>query len=399
MDGSTRADGMLECTDPFRIAGKDVLFMDDFTRSPANGLVRHAANRAWTRQLFRPALAALGCPQHDWQHDADLAAVQTFMTALGLPASPAGWAATSALHALPAAASTWLDDRIATSGQEPGLVIGFELPVFLLHHLANRAIPFLDISIDPARFARDLFFRVRTNHPAILQRLQRVEVPDDVLRVDAALLAAHAVRHHPPLVQDPAETLTVFFAQTLVDRALIEDGRFVDPRDYIARIAAAAQATSTLLVSPHPFEPRHGITAELVATVPNARITNANAYAMLASDQVQQVVSLSSSLMTEARFFAKPALSLVSPDVDDPAHLPASCSRWYRLGTTLIDPAFWTGRAKAHAVQPNVLRESLGLSWARTLPLAARQDPRPLEQPRWRKVAHATKTLILALMV
>jgi hypothetical protein len=51
-----------------------------------------------------------------------------------------------------------------------------------IYRLTRTAgIPFLDVEIDPVRFADDLFFCMRTNNRAIARRLADVEIPDHSL--------------------------------------------------------------------------------------------------------------------------------------------------------------------------------------------------------------------------
>lgn len=344
--------------DPLHLRGRAVLFLDDFTRSGANGLVHHAANRLWLRSLMGAALTGAGACLRDWEGDGRPGEIQAFMELLGLPTSPEGWAATSAIDPLPAAAQ-WLDLRMA--GTE--LVIGFELPVFLMRFLADRGIPFLDIAIDAVRFGRDLFFSARTNDPVLEGALALNEVEEEILRIDAALLRASAVRHAGRTVGDPALRVAVFFGQTCVDRALVHGGALAKPSDFIAPIAEMAKGYDLLLVRPHPFEPDRAELEQLLANIPNARMSLASSYALLACENVHEVISLSSSLVVEVGYFGKPATALVLPDTADPKLVASGiCSRSYRLDTGFLSADFWHGRRAALPTVPHMLRQSLGIA-------------------------------------
>lgn len=361
-------------SDPLRLRGRAVLFLDDFTRSGANGLVHHVANRLWLRSLMGAALTGAGARLRDWEGDGHPAETAAFMGLLGLPASPEGWAATSVIDPLPAAALRWLDARMA--GAE--LVIGFELPVFLMRFLADRGIPFLDIAIDPIRFGRDLFLSARTNDPALEAILEINEVDEDILRIDAALLRASAVRHAGRSIGDPALRVAVFFGQTCVDRALVRGGALAKPSDFIAPIAAMARDHDLLLVRPHPFEPDRAELDQLLARIPNARMSRASSYALLACENVQEIVSLSSSLVVEAAYFGKPATALLMPDTADPWLVSSGiCSRSYRLDTGLLSADFWHGRRTALPVVPHMLRHSLGIAWGLGSPLTLAPEAPP----------------------
>lgn len=377
--------------DPLHLRGCSVLFLDDFTRSAANGLVHHVANRLWLRSLMGAALTGAGANLRDWEGDGRAGEVQAFIGCLGLPTSPEGWAATSAIDPLPVAAMQWLDAH--TAGAE--LVIGFELPVFLMRFLTDRGIPFLDVAIDAIRFGRDLFFSVRTNDPVLEGILALNEVDEEILRIDAALLRGSAVRHAGRTVGDPALRVAVFFGQTCVDRALVRGGALAKPSDFVAPIADMAKDYDLLLLRPHPCEPDQSPLQQLQASIPNARITLASSYALLACENVHAVVSLSSSLITEAAYFDKPATALVVPDTADPRLVSSGvCSRPYRLDTGLLSADFWHGGRTALPTVPHMLRNSLGIAWGLASPLTLEPGTPPPVAPSilariWRRgVAH-----------
>ncbi|HEY4249670.1 MAG TPA: hypothetical protein VGM87_00635 [Roseomonas sp.] len=361
--------------DPLHLRGRTVLFLDDFTRSDANGLEHHLANRLWLRSLLGAALVDAGASLRDWQGDGHPAAVREFMALLGLSSSPEGWAATSAVDPLPVAAAQWLETHMA--GAE--LVIGFELPVFLMRFLGDRGTPFLDVAIDPIRFGRDLFLAVRTNDVALESVLRLNAVDEEIVRIDAALLRANAIRQAGRVVGDPAARIAVFFGQTRIDRALVRGGRLARPADCLDRIAEVAKAHDLLLVRPHPFEADRTLLRPVLEAIPNARITLASSYALLACENVRETLSLSSSLITEAPYFGMPATALLVPDVMDPRLVAAGiCSRSYRLDTGLLTADFWHGRRTVLPTVPDMLRHSLGSAWGLGAPLTLNPPPPPV---------------------
>ncbi len=356
---------------PLELHGRVVLFLDDFTRSAANGLIHHASNRRWLRSLLEATLAALGCSIRDWSGDSHPEEVSAFMASLDLPASPVGWAATSIVNPLPPRAVRWLEERM--DGVD--MVVGFEIPVFLLRFLAQHGIMFLDVAIDPVRFARDLFLSVRTNCAALERLLQRNEVDEEIIRTDAALLRGYATRQGGGTIGDPQSRVAVFFGQTVVDRSLIRDGKLMRPADFALEFIKAAEGCDVLLLRPHPLEPDGAQLETLQRQIPAASKTSASSYALLASENVHHVASLSSSLITEAKYFSKAASAFVVPDTDNPRVISGLCSRRYRLDTSLLSTGFWEGRRPSQMGAPDLLRNSLGCAWGRVWPMRLASPP------------------------
>lgn len=336
--------------------GKDhVLFLDDFTRSEVNGLPYYVTNRRWLRGLFRGALEEAGFGPREWGAETHADDVAAFMALLGLPPSVESWAQLTLCDALPAPAAAWLDGVIGDA-----FVVGFELPPFLIRHLCRRGTGFLDVTIDPVRFARDLFFAVRTNDPALAARLAGSEVDENILWADAALLRGQMAHEAPP--RPAGEEVVVFFGQTNCDRSLIRNGRLATPMEAAERLAAMGRP---VLIRRHPSEETPEPIDALLRALPSASTTQENSYALLSREDVVGVVALSSSLLTEARYFHKPATAVIVPDVNNPALLPAACSRWYRVGAGMLTPDFWRGEAVRVPPVPDQLRVSLNAFWGR----------------------------------
>lgn len=332
-----------------------VLFLDDFTRSEVNGLPYYVTNRRWLRGLFRGALEEAGFGPGEWGAETHADDVAAFMTLLGLPPSGESWAQLTLRDALPPPAEAWLDGLIGDA-----FVVGFELPPFLIRHLCRRGNGFLDVTIDPVRFARDLFLAVRTNDRALAARLADCEADENILWADAALLRGQMAHEAPP--RPAGEEVVVFFGQTNRDRSLIHNGRLATPMAAAERLAALGRP---VLIRRHPSEETPDPIDALLRALPDARTTEENSYALLSREDVVGVVALSSSLLTEARYFRKPATAVIVPDINNPALLPVACSRWYRVGAGVLTPGFWHGEAVRVPPVPDQLRISLNAFWGR----------------------------------
>lgn len=359
------------------LAGAHVLFLDDLLRGPANGLPQHPVNRRWLHGLLQAVMADAGATTAQLGMEHQPEAVRGLMGLLGIAPGPAGWAAAGSLADIPLAAEFWLAAHIGT----PDLVVGFELPPFLRRFLGSQGIPFLDMSIAPERFARDLFFSVRTNAPALEARLSRFAATDDIAWMDAALLRGRAIRAHGARLRTDGARIGVFFGQTRIDRALVANGRIQQPSDHLPAIARAFADCDTVLVRPHPAEADNRHLDALRDALPHTEITQVNSYALLAAEDVQRVAALSSSLLTEARYFGRPFQRLVTPDA---ARADAAWSRPYRLDASLLSAAFWHDGEPPAAPAPGVLRASLGISWGLPADIGAAPPATPWQRARRR---------------
>jgi hypothetical protein len=337
-----------------------VIFADDFFRSAANGLVYHAANRRFLRGFFDSALGRLGLPMRDVVplSDGGRIDVARLMDRLELPCTPAGWARACIADLLP------LAGRDGMPAFDAGcLVIGWGLTPALQHCIHRSGASYLDIEIDPRRFTEHLHFCVRTNDPVIEAALRARCIDDELFWNHAAVLKGCFARRGASTLFDPRLRVGLFFGQSLVDLSLVSGGRTMHPASVIAPLRELAQGVDLLVIKPHPYEPALHDLAPMARAIPNVAWTHENTYALLSASNVHFAASLSSSVLTEARYFLKPAHALIEPDRNAAGQLPLACSDWIAMGAGLgamdfVVAACGDGRAeeeerKSHAASPS----------------------------------------------
>ncbi|SCK31673.1 hypothetical protein VAR608DRAFT_2731 [Variovorax sp. HW608] len=306
--------------------------MDDFFRSPDNGLPSNPVNRRFLRKLFESAATRLGlaCDEAFASSDGGLMDVAAAMEALSLPCSVEGWAQ-----------STIADiSAVSGAGRFPDLdsrclVIGWGMPPSLLNYIDGSGAVFIDLEIDPIRFTAHLKFCARTNDRSTEEALRKLRIDDAHSWNDAAALMGYFARRGGRSLFDASVSVGLFVGQTSVDLALVENGRLVRPVDAIDRVRDLASSVDLLVVKRHPYEPGGAHLAELVRDIPNALWTNENIYALLCADNLSFVSGLSSGTLREAEFFLKPAHHLIEADRNNPRRLPRSCSPWYSMPATI----------------------------------------------------------------
>ncbi|MDQ0073762.1 hypothetical protein J2W34_005582 [Variovorax boronicumulans] len=309
-----------------------VIFADDFFRSAANGLPYHAANRRFLRGFFDSALGRLGLPVREMAplEGGGRIDVARLMARLDLSATPAGWARACIADLLP------VHGREGLPAFDPGcLVIGWGLTPALQHCIARSGASYLDIEIDPRRFTEHLHFCARTNDSVIAAALQARRVDEEVFWNHASALKGHFARHGAPALFDPRLRIGLFFGQSLVDLSLVSGGRTMHPASVVAPLRELARSVDLLVIKPHPYEPALHDLAPIARAIPNAAWTGENTYALLSAGNVHFAASLSSSVLTEARYFRKPAHALIRADRNAAGQLPVACSAWIPVGPEL----------------------------------------------------------------
>jgi len=309
-----------------------VIFADDFFRSAANGLPYHAANRRFLRGFFDSTLGRLGLPVREVAplQGGGRIDVARLMARLDLPCTPAGWARACVADLLP------VHGREGMPAFDPGcLVIGWGLTPALQHCIARSGASYLDIEIDPRRFTEHQHFCARTNDPAIAAALQARRVEEEVFWNHAAALKGRFARNGAPALFDPRLRIGLFFGQRPVDLSLVSGGRTMHPANVIAPLRELARSVDLLVIKAHPCEPALHDLAPVARAIPNVAWTEENTYALLSAANVHFAASLSSSVLTEARYFRKPAHALIRADRDAAGQLPVSCSEWITVGPEL----------------------------------------------------------------
>jgi hypothetical protein len=324
----------------------------DFFRSPALDPALGSADRTgrFLAALLTPILQRLG---HEVQRLSEIQdgrsdSVTRLLARHGWPASMATWAR---LFSDPAAAPAIWPMIAPLAGFD--LVIGWELPpnIMRLLHAAGR--PFIDVGIHAIRFAPDLFLRVRSNDPARIDRLARLEAPEEALAAEAARLT----ETRPPDAA-PRPSAMVFAGQMEIDSSLVADAALARVDPFIPRIASLLEPEQTLLLKPHPHGAPHTDIVALHRAFPHSRVIDDNIYDLLAAPWVDRIATLSSSVADEAALFGKRVERLITPD-NDPARVHPGISRYHRIDARFATGAFWahllSGVSDAAGTEPGAM--------------------------------------------
>ena len=278
--------------------------------------------------------------------------------ATGLPAETLTTRSSPALHEFVCSVRTAADadaywasiyERVPESDQVERLIvaplrrrfcIGYEMPPWLTHLLLSRGIPFIDLRLHPVRFMDDLLFAARACCPEVQRSLGDLAVYENEVLVTAGLREAMSC-----LISDakiPDNTLLVA-GQRRFDSTQIVAGTFFDAVPCTAEIHRICAQYAAVVLKPHPLDMQHSLLAVAAAAPTQViGIVSDNTYQLLGFPQIRGILTVNSSLATEAAYFDKQVHTLAPLPVTTAWRgAPFVPDSYLSLGDVVLTPDFW----------------------------------------------------------
>lgn len=195
------------------------------------------------------------------------------------------------------------------------LIIGYEMPPWLSCALDEDHTAYVDIRISPERFARDLYFNIRT--ALSNEAIKKFHASNDEVLLEAGLMKA-ALLHHAS-TQSTSEKLAnsvVIIGQTSNDASKVNNNAdIVTFADFAVEVAKYTKGRK-IFYKPHPYDRNMAKTdtqqiTEITGQKPIKWTTSA--YRTLANFSDARILTLSSGVAQEAMFFQREAQSLFEP--------------------------------------------------------------------------------------
>lgn len=202
--------------------------------------------------------------------------------------------------------SKYIDDSV--------LVIGYELSEQTRQILDKLNVPWIDIWLHPVRFLDDILFGFSSSSPDIYQKISQFNLDESIFYAYADRLKIQYYKGYQRPALNLANDSAVFIGQTLEDKAVCQDGRMLSLLDFKGDFEKLGRNHSTTYYSRHPFvKSGDEQILKFVKSCNFAKLTNLPTYHMLASGRVKKVVSISSSVAHEAKYFDISAEFLFKP--------------------------------------------------------------------------------------
>lgn len=212
-------------------------------------------------------------------------------------------------------------------------VVGYELTKAFIYLLDYFNIKYINIWLHPIRYLDDELFYVQSNVDHILQNLKSYNISESTYYINAEY-AKILIRRRRAL-KDIKKGSAAFFGQTANDKTLRKlGGGYLSLSDYKSELKTILGNFENIYYSKHPLrrdDDEFNLLKELVPKVTNI---DCNGYQLLANDNINLVLTISSSIGIESYYFKKNTIFLKGLTVDIK-------NGGISLGTDLFDPVIW----------------------------------------------------------
>jgi hypothetical protein len=253
---------------------------------------------------------------------------------------------------------------------ETDIIIGFELSPALCTLLSKKNVRYINFYNHAVRFLPDILWSIGSNDIAISNKIRKwnydfedIEKYVDQLKMD--FLQTRVIQEKFFI-----DGTTVIFAQAMEDASGLVDGISKNLYDYREEIKQLTQKSKDIVIVPHPYEKNIMPLIGLLAYLGRGKISKFNSYALLCSEKVKDVITLSSSLGVESRFFDKKVHFIIGEALREGGSLVPSGLSLYTIGQEIFHKDFWENilfnkaYSKAYVFEKeNLVRNILG-SWA-----------------------------------
>lgn len=185
------------------------------------------------------------------------------------------------------------------------LFIGFELPPSLCKELSYNNKKYINFFVAPIRFMSDLVWYVTTNSIEIYKVLHIYRF--NKKNIDKYVDDIHYMCIKQRLFQDKhlKNNTAIIIGQDLNDSSVILNGNFKNLNDYKDEIIRLTKDCDDIIIVKHPCVNNIMPLRQLLKSLGRGKISNFNTYALLCSDKVSKVITISSSVGVEAKYFDK----------------------------------------------------------------------------------------------
>jgi HAD superfamily hydrolase (TIGR01549 family) len=190
--------------------------------------------------------------------------------------------------------------------EENTLVIGYEFSAATRKIMDSCNISYIDIWLHPIRYLDDVLFAFNSNTKTIRTSLQKYNLNENLYFSYADRLRVQNYKGFRRAKLDLHSNSALFVGQTLYDKAISSNGKMLSLLDFKAEFTKLCETHEHVYYSRHPFVKSGD--EEVISYIKrhrNVTITDEPTYFLLASDEIQTVASLSSSVVHEAKYFSK----------------------------------------------------------------------------------------------
>lgn len=186
-------------------------------------------------------------------------------------------------------------------------IICFEASNLMKRVFEKLNLTYIDIQIHPVRFLDDVMFSFYTNNDEMHEYFIDHMVPESLFYREAGFIASGCVGKK---LQMPDDIQTVLFGQTDDDKVLMQNGTLVNFSSYRKEIKHITASQKLIGFKPHPYASSNFGILEIDQPLSGIHFVTDNFYHLACSDQIENIISITSSVSIEAKYFGKEAIHL-----------------------------------------------------------------------------------------
>lgn len=186
------------------------------------------------------------------------------------------------------------------------LVIGYELSEQTRSVIGRCGASYIDIWLHPIRFFDDVLFGFNSNDDEIRERLFDFNISEDLMYLYADRVKVQTYKGWRRIEAGLEPHSCLFVGQMLNDKSVCDEGRMLSVLDYKERFDALCKTHSKVYYARHPYlKSGDADVLDYVLSKKNVELADFPVYRALSSYRLKTVASLSSSVLTEAKYFDK----------------------------------------------------------------------------------------------
>lgn len=253
------------------------------------------------------------------------------------------------------------------------LLIGYEFSLRTRKLLDKNNIPYIDLWLHPIRFLDDILFGFNSNIKEVFEKIDTYHYSEENYYLYADNYKISTYKGYKRLNHSVKQNSALLVGQTLQDKAVLLNGRFLNLLDFSDRILEISKQYDKVYFSRHPYEKNDGEILEFLKTIPNLEITNIPAYHLLVNDNVKKVFGISSSVVVESKYFDKdfeflyrPVLNLTSEFSIDSYRTILQELAYSYFWADILSPLIDTNKVEKieYFNKKDKLRDMLGFYWS-----------------------------------
>lgn len=221
------------------------------------------------------------------------------------------------------------------------LIIGIELGEDIKNILDGLNITFINFWFHPYKLLDDMIFMMNTNNIDIFNILTKYKIPEEYLYFYVDYYNTYIAENNLFNDYRILENSALFIGQTSVDVSVKKDNLFLNITHYKNYIEKLSKNYSKIYYCPHPYEKYIEEVNKYIDSEDYIEIINdIPTYFLLTCDKIKKVISLSSSVLYEAKYFGKETEYLYKPlfKIDE----DFSINTFISLNNDYFNPYFWS---------------------------------------------------------